>query len=110
MDLQDLLERAAVEALMRRYNRVTDDDDFDGWAGCFTADGAFNGAYQSFRIPDELDTYVEHYNAGRSHQGRGIELRAPDDDPEVIPLPTTPDRIKRRRRLGGLLNEYHPAA
>jgi putative transposase len=59
---------------------------------------------------DVLDAYVEHYNAGRSHQGRGVGLRAPDDDPKVIPLPTTPDRIKRRQRLGGLLNEYQPAA
>jgi transposase InsO family protein len=57
-----------------------------------------------------LQVYIEHYNAGRSHQGRGVELRAPDDDPMVIPVPTTPDQIARRRRLGGLLNEYHPAA
>lgn len=57
-----------------------------------------------------LGAYVEHYNAGRSHQGRGVGLRAPDDDPTVTPLPTTPDRLKRRRRLGGLLNEYQPAA
>jgi transposase InsO family protein len=57
-----------------------------------------------------LDVYVEHYNAGRSHQGRGVGLRAPDDDPKVIPLPTTPDQIMCRQRLGGLLNEYQPAA
>ncbi|MBB2498429.1 transposase [Amycolatopsis echigonensis] len=57
-----------------------------------------------------LDTYVEHYNTGRSHQGQGVELRAPDDDPKVIPLPTPPIRITRRRRLGGLLSEYRPAA
>jgi len=57
-----------------------------------------------------LNAYVEHYNAGRSHQGRGVGLRAPDDDPRVVPLPTMPDRIKRTQRLGGLLNEYQPAA
>jgi hypothetical protein len=57
-----------------------------------------------------LDGYVEHYNVGRSHQGQGVRLRAPDDDPTAIPVPTTPGRIKRRRRLGGLLNEYQPAA
>jgi hypothetical protein len=27
-----------------------------------------------------LQTYVEHYNTGRSHQGDGIDLRAPTDD------------------------------
>ena len=46
-------------------------------------------------LRDVLDAYVEHYNAGRSHQARGVGLRAPDDDPNVIPLPTTPHRIKR---------------
>lgn len=53
-----------------------------------------------------LQTYVEHYNTGRSHQGDGIDLRAPTDYKNVIPLPTSIDRIRRRRRLGGLLNEY----
>jgi len=57
-----------------------------------------------------LGAHVEHYNAGRSHQGHGVGLRAPDDDPNVIPLPTPPDRIKRTRRLAGLLNDYEPAA
>ncbi|WP_436776506.1 integrase core domain-containing protein [Yinghuangia sp. YIM S09857] len=27
-----------------------------------------------------LGTYVEHYDAGRSHQGDGLNLRSPDDD------------------------------
>ncbi|MET9259513.1 integrase core domain-containing protein [Amycolatopsis sp. NPDC004079] len=57
-----------------------------------------------------LEAYVEHYNAGRSHQGHGTGLRAPDDDPNVVPLPTPPDRVKRTRRLAGLLNDYLPAA
>lgn len=57
-----------------------------------------------------LHGYVEHYNAGRSHQGDGIDLRAPKDDGSVIPLPTPTDRIRRRRRLGGLFNEYQAAA
>jgi len=51
-----------------------------------------------------LHAYVEHYNAGRSHQGRGVGLRAPDDDPTVFLVPAIPDRITCRRRLGGLLN------
>ncbi|MEU6973973.1 integrase core domain-containing protein [Kitasatospora aureofaciens] len=51
-----------------------------------------------------LDEYAEHYNAGRAH--RSLDLRAPDDDPNVILLPTT--AVRRHRVLGGLLNEYHP--
>ena len=57
-----------------------------------------------------LQTYVEHYNTDRSHQGAGIDLRAPTDDRNVIPFPAPTDRIQRRRRLGGLLNEYQAAA
>lgn len=48
-----------------------------------------------------LGEYVEHYNAGRA---RGLELRAPDDNPNVTPPAAA---IRRRRVLGGLLNEYH---
>jgi transposase InsO family protein len=61
-------------------------------------------------LRDVLDAYIEHYNAGRSHQARGAGLRAPDDDPNVIPLPSAPNQITRGQRLGGLLNEYQPAA
>lgn len=61
-------------------------------------------------LRDVLQAYVEHYNAGRSHQGDDVGLRAPDDDPNVILLPAALDRIKRRQRLGGLLNEYQSAA
>jgi len=57
-----------------------------------------------------LDQYIAHYNAGRSHQGDGMSLRAPDDDPNVIPFPAQADRIRRKRVLGGLINEYEPAA
>ncbi|MFF2143644.1 hypothetical protein [Kitasatospora sp. NPDC058190] len=35
------------------------------------------------------------------------ELRAPDDSPNVIQLPAA--AIRRRRVVGGLLNEYRPA-
>ncbi|QTI90777.1 integrase core domain-containing protein [Streptomyces sp. AgN23] len=51
-----------------------------------------------------LDQYAEHCNAGRAH--RSLDLRAPDDDPNVIPLSAT--TVRRRQILGGLLNEYHP--
>jgi putative transposase len=57
-----------------------------------------------------LSEYVEHYNTGRSHQGHEMRLRAPDDSVDVIPLPAPPDQIRRNRVLGGLVNEYRPAA
>ena len=34
---------------------------------------------------------------------------APDDAPNVIPLPTPSHWIRGRQRLGGLINEYQPA-
>ncbi|GAA0551533.1 integrase core domain-containing protein [Streptomyces mordarskii] len=49
-----------------------------------------------------LTTYTEHYNGGRAH--RSQDLRAPDDDPNSIPLPAA--AVRRRQVLGGLLNEY----
>ena len=55
-----------------------------------------------------LDRYAEHYNTGRSHQGHGLNLRAPLDDPNVIPFPA--QRITRTKILGGLINEYDAAA
>lgn len=55
-----------------------------------------------------LEQYVEHHNAGRSHQARGLGLRAPLDDPDVIPFPA--GRITRTKILGGLINEYDIAA
>ena len=57
-----------------------------------------------------LADYIDHYNTGRSHQGDGMGLRAPDDDPDVIALPVPAARIHRRTRLAGLINEYQQAA
>ena len=38
-----------------------------------------------------LSEYVGHYNTGRSHQGDGMGLRAPDDAPASSPsLPRPP--------------------
>jgi putative transposase len=48
--------------------------------------------------------YVEHYHRERNHQGL---------DNELIDGPSSPrsdGRIRRRQRLGGLLNYYHRAA
>ncbi|QIZ36898.1 integrase core domain-containing protein [Saccharopolyspora sp. ASAGF58] len=44
-----------------------------------------------------LDAYVAHHNAGRSHQGDGMLLRAPEDEPNVIPFPAQIDWIRRRQ-------------
>lgn len=57
-----------------------------------------------------LDQFVHHYNRGRSHQGTGLNLRAPDDDPNVIPFPVPASRVRRKTVLGGLTNEYDTAA
>jgi putative transposase len=53
-----------------------------------------------------LDHYTRHYNTARPH--RALNLRAPADDPNVIPFPAS--RIRREPILGGLLNEYHRAS
>lgn len=57
-----------------------------------------------------LREFVDHYNSGRSHQGAGLDLRAPNDPDNVIPFPASPGRIHRRQRLGGLISEYQNAA
>jgi transposase InsO family protein len=57
-----------------------------------------------------LAQYIRHYNTGRSHQEHGMKLRAPDDPPGVIPFLAPPHQIRRRQLLGGLINEYQPAA
>ena len=39
-----------------------------------------------------------------------MSLRAPDDQPDIIPFPASPDRIRRKPVLGGLINQYQAAA
>jgi hypothetical protein len=34
-----------------------------------------------------LSEYFSHYNTGRSHQGDGMELRTPNDAPDIIVFP-----------------------
>jgi hypothetical protein len=53
-----------------------------------------------------LSGYTGHYNTGRSHQGKGMGMRAPDDDPDVIASPIPAARIQRHARLAGLISEY----
>ena len=50
--------------------------------------------------------YVGHYNTHRAH--RALNLRAPADASNVIPLPAA--HVTRHPVLGGLINEYEAAA
>jgi len=53
-----------------------------------------------------LDEYARHYNGHRPHRAR--QLRPPRPDHPIPALPA--QQITRRAVLGGLLNEYEPAA
>jgi putative transposase len=57
-----------------------------------------------------LDEYVAHYNRHRRHRARN--LRPPDSDDSATAAVTdmATARIRRRRVLGGLINEYREAA
>ena len=57
-----------------------------------------------------LSEYIGHYNTGRSHQGEGMGLRAPDDAPDVIAFPVPASRVERRARLAGLISEYRQSS
>ncbi|MGW7688326.1 amidohydrolase family protein [Streptomyces asiaticus] len=72
----------------------------------FFIDGTIDNGTARLELRTVLTTYTEHYNAGRAH--RSLGLRAPDDDPNVVPLPA--GEVRRRQLLGGLLNEYRTMA
>jgi putative transposase len=56
-----------------------------------------------------LDGYVEHYNAHRPH--RSLRLLPPEPRSSApTPAPPSPEHIRRRDILGGLIHEYHLAA
>jgi hypothetical protein len=53
-----------------------------------------------------LTEYARHYNRRRPYRARQLHPPQPD-----LPIADTPtERIKRRSVLGGLINEYEPAA
>ncbi|MGW1797535.1 integrase core domain-containing protein [Streptomyces sp. NPDC001984] len=62
--------------------------------------------YNEQHLRHVLAQYAQHYNSCRPH--RALQLRAPDDDAEVIPFPA--QRIRRHNVLGGLIHEYRDAA
>ena len=51
-----------------------------------------------------LGGFAEHYNSHRPH--RGIDLQAPDSIGTVADVARMAD-IRRRRAVGGLINEYY---
>jgi putative transposase len=61
--------------------------------------------YNEQHLRHVLAEYAEHYNTGRPH--RALQLRAPSDDPNVIPFPA--HRIHRHNILNGLIHEYRNA-
>ena len=50
--------------------------------------------------------YARHYNGRRPH--RALQLQPPRPDHPMVDL--SQERVKRRRVLGGLLNEYERSA
>ncbi|MGX4695480.1 integrase core domain-containing protein [Streptomyces sp. JNUCC 63] len=62
--------------------------------------------YNEQHLRHVLAAYARHYNCGRPH--RALQLRAPADDPDVIPFPA--QRIQRHDILGGLIHEYRNVA
>jgi hypothetical protein len=61
--------------------------------------------YNEPHLRHVLAERAEHYNGGRPH--RALQLRAPTDDPNVIPFPAP--HIQRHNVLGGLIHEYRQA-
>ena len=52
-----------------------------------------------------VNDYVEHYHHERNHQGLDNQLLAGE-----VPPASADFRVRRRKRIGGLLNYYHSEA
>jgi hypothetical protein len=65
--------------------------------------------YNTRHLAAVLGEYLAHYNQHRPHQGCG--QRPPDRDTHPAPIADLgAARVRRRRVLHGLINEYKPAA
>jgi putative transposase len=66
--------------------------------------------YNEHHLRRVLSAYQRHYNTRRPHQARD---QRPPDSSAVPPVPDGPGnilRLKRRRAVNGLINEYRAAA
>jgi putative transposase len=57
-----------------------------------------------------LDQYAEHYNQHRPHRAQNLRPPAADETAPTVIADLAEPKIRRRRVLGGLINEYQPAA
>jgi len=62
------------------------------------------------RLCAVLDEYTGHYHRHRPHRARNLRPPDCDDITTAEMADLTPMRIRRRRILGGLINEYERAA
>ena len=62
--------------------------------------------YDKAHLRAVLRAYVGHYNGHRPHQSR--QQRPPDHDERVVVPLGRP--VRRRKVLGGVINEYYRAA
>ncbi|MFC5826205.1 integrase core domain-containing protein [Nonomuraea insulae] len=73
---------------------------------CPDQEAKTNSQLTTEHLRSVLDEYTDHYNRHRPHQSR--RQRPPDHDERIV-VPME-GRIRRRRVLGGVINEYHRAA